>query len=109
MRNEWTLAEGVTYLNHGSFGPSPRVVQQAREQWSARLEADPMNFFVRELDDHLDAACASIGRFVGADADDLIPIENATVGMNIVIANTCLEPGDEVLLTDHEYGSVTRM
>ncbi|MEX2286893.1 MAG: aminotransferase class V-fold PLP-dependent enzyme [Planctomycetaceae bacterium] len=109
MRNEWSLSDGVTYLNHGSFGPSPKVVQQARNDWSARLESEPMNFFFREMEDHLDAAAAAVGKFVGADADDLVFVENATVGVNIVAANTRLQPGDEVLLTDQEYGSVQRI
>ena len=109
MRDEWSLADGVTYLNHGSFGPSPKVVQQARHDWSARLEANPMSFFFGEMYDHLDAAVSVLGKLVGADSDDLIFVENATVGMNIVAANTALEADDEVLLTDHEYGAVQRI
>ena len=28
-RDQWSLQEDVVYFNHGSFGPSPRSVQQA--------------------------------------------------------------------------------
>jgi isopenicillin-N epimerase len=109
LRDEWSLAEGVTYLNHGSFGPSPRVVQDARHAWSARLERQPMQFFVRDLECELDAAAARLGAFVGCAADDLIFVDNATAGMNIVAANIELHAGDEVLLSDHEYGAVVRI
>jgi isopenicillin-N epimerase len=108
-RDEWSLPDGVTYLNHGSFGPSPRCVQEARAAWSARLESQPMQFFVRDLENELDAAAARLGAFVGADGHDLVFVDNATAGMNIVAANVELGPGDEVLLSDHEYGAVIRI
>jgi isopenicillin-N epimerase len=38
--------------------------------------------------------------------DRLVLLDNATFAMNAVAASTPLEPGDEVLLTDHEYGAV---
>ncbi|HUG93157.1 MAG TPA: aminotransferase class V-fold PLP-dependent enzyme [Planctomycetaceae bacterium] len=105
----WTIPGDVTYLNHGSFGPSPRVVQDARSAWSARLERQPMQFFVRDMETELDAAAATLADLVGADADDLIFVDNATAGMNIVAASVDLRPGDEVLLSDHEYGAVVRI
>jgi len=109
LHQEWTLAEGVTYLNHGSFGPSPDCVQQERQRWLRELEAQPMQFFVRRLEDELDRAASAVGEFVGCRGDDLVFVPNATHGMNIVAASTPLEPGDEVLLTNHEYGAVRRL
>lgn len=108
-RHEWSLLDDVTYLNHGSFGPSPRVVQNAREEWSRRLESQPMDFYVRQMEDQLDTAGRRLGEFVGAEPRDLVFVDNATVGMNIVAASVRLNAGDEVLLTDHEYGAVTRI
>jgi isopenicillin-N epimerase len=43
---------------------------------------------------------------VGADADNLVYVTNVTLGLNIVARSLPLEPGDEVLTTDHEYGSL---
>ena len=108
-RGWWTIPDDVTYLNHGSFGPSPKVVQQARQQWSERLESQPMEFFVRRMEDHLDEASSRLGGFVGADPGDLVFVDNATTAVNIVAANVTLRPGDEVLLTDQEYGAVLRI
>jgi isopenicillin-N epimerase len=107
--DQWQLPEGVSYLNHGSFGPSPSCVQRERQRWLAELEAQPMAFFVRRLEEELDRAAESVGRLVGCRRDDLIFVPNATHGMNIVAANLALRPGDEVLLTNHEYGAVRRL
>jgi isopenicillin-N epimerase len=109
MRSAWSLPENVIYLNHGSFGPSPIVVQEASREWSARLECEPTDFFVRQMERHLNEAADRLGRFIGADGKDLIFVDNATFGINIVAANIALEPGNEVLITDHEYGAVLRI
>ena len=106
---DWPIRPGTVYLNHGSFGPTPAPVLAARERWSRELAAQPMDFFVRRLEDELDAAAEALGRFVGADAAGLIPAANATTGMNLVARNLPLAPGDEVLLTSHEYGAVRRL
>ena len=109
VRQEWELRPGVTYLNHGSFGPSPRSVISARERWSRRLESEPMDFLVREMEPALDAAADTLGRFLGTRGESLLFVPNATVAMNIVAASVRLRPGDEVLASNHEYGAVLRI
>jgi isopenicillin-N epimerase len=109
IEDAWDIPEGVTYLNHGSFGPAPRPVREAQARWTAELQRQPMEFFVRRLEGLLDEACAALGQFVGADARDLVLVDNATAGMNIVARSVELQPGDQVLLTDHEYGAVRRL
>ena len=108
-RKQWLLDDGVIYLNHGSFGPAPRSVLQVRQEWLERLERNPMDFYLRRFERQIDESLGVLGEFVGADGGDLIFVENATVAMNIVAANLELQPGDEVLLTDHEYGAVSRV
>ena len=108
-RTEWSIPEDVTYLNHGSFGPAPRVVQEAREEWSRRLERQPMDFYLKQMEPALDQAMDCLGRFVGADPRDMAFVDNATVAMNVVAENVGLKAGDEVLLNDHEYGAVFRI
>ncbi len=105
----WQLDDQVTYLNHGSFGPSPMCVQEARAEWTRQLERQPMEFFVRRMDDELQQASTVLGDFIGADPRDLVFVDNATFGMNVVVNTVELQPGDEVLLTDHEYGAVMRI
>jgi isopenicillin-N epimerase len=68
-----------------------------------------MDFFLRQLRPAFDAATESLARLIGADAGDLALIENATAAMNVVAGSITLSAGDEVLLTDHEYGAVRRI
>ena len=50
----WDIDPNTTYLNHGSFGPSPIEVRVVREEWSAKLERQPMRFFVQQMEDELE-------------------------------------------------------
>ena len=108
-QDEWHLRLGVTYLNHGSFGPSPRMVRDAYRHWAGELEAEPVDFFNRQMPPLLAEARRLLGRFVGTSADNIVFIENATAGMNAVAESVRLQPGDEVLTTDHDYGAVVRI
>ncbi len=99
----WTLDPGVTFLNHGSFGATPRAVLEAQDAWRARMEREPVAFFARDLEAALDEARAALGAFVGADPDDLAFITNATTGINIVARSLRLSHGDDVVLLDHAY------
>lgn len=108
-RSHWRLRPGTIYLNHGSFGPPPEPVKAARAKLQQRLDEQPMDFFVREFELAWHAARAKLVEFVRCDAEDLIFVENATAGMNVVASSLKLRADDEVLLTDHEYGAVLRI
>lgn len=101
----WDLDPDWVFLNHGSFGACPRVVLEEQREWRARFEAQPVRFVVRELEGALDAARERLGRFVGADPDDLVFVPNATTGVNWVLRGLDLAPGDEIVLTNHEYNA----
>lgn len=102
----WKLDPACTYLNHGSFGPSPLPVQEARAKWSERLERQPMKFYCQEMEQELDGATAVLAEFLKTQPDRVALVDNATVAMNVVAASVALKQGDEVILTDHEYGAV---
>jgi len=101
----WTLDPGVAFLNHGSFGATPRPVLEAQSEWRARMEREPVAFFARDLEPALDEARAGLGAFVGANPDDLAFVANATTAINIVARSLRLQPGDEVVVLDHAYGA----
>jgi isopenicillin-N epimerase len=104
--HHWSLDPRVDFLNHGSYGATPRVVLEAQHIWRLQLEQEPLRFMVEQLEPALDAARAAVGRFVGAAPDDLALIPNATTGVNTVLRSLRFEPGDELLTTDHEYNAV---
>lgn len=108
LRDLFLLDPDVIYLNHGSFGATPRPVFERYQYWQRELERQPTLFFSRRLEPLLDEARACLGRFLSAHPDSLAFVTNATFGLNAVIRSLNLAPGDEVLATDHEYGALDR-
>jgi isopenicillin-N epimerase len=102
----WLLDPDVDFLNHGSFGATPRPVLEAQATWREEMEREPVRFFVERSDLELAAARDALGAFVGADAADLAFVTNATGACNAVLRSLELAPGDELLTTDHAYNAV---
>jgi isopenicillin-N epimerase len=105
LKEYFLLDPNVVFLNHGSYGAAPRAVFEACQNWQLRLERQPVLFLGREFNSLMYEARQSLGEYLNADADDLVYIPNATHGVNIVAHSLNLQPGDEVLTTDHEYGA----
>ena len=109
FRSLYLLNPDVIFLNHGSFGATPRPVFEAYQAWQRRLEWQPVRFLGTELAGHLAEARAALGNYLRADAADLAYIPNATFGVNVVARSLRLAVGDEVLASDHEYGACDRV
>lgn len=105
FRSHWTLDPAVTFLNHGSFGACPRVVLERQRELREQMEREPVRFFVREAPAMLADVRAALGEFAGADPEGLALVRNATEGANAVLRSLPLDPGDELLVTDHEYNA----
>lgn len=106
LKDQFLLDPSVTFLNHGSFGACPKPVFETYQRIQRELEWQPVEFLGRKSDAMLADARAALGKFLNADADDLIFVPNATQGLNTVIRSLKLEPGDEILTTNHEYGAL---
>ncbi len=108
-RDEWPIRPDTVYLNHGSFGPTPRRVRECQRMWQQELASQPMDFFVRKYEPAWLAARCRLADFVGTRPENLVFVENSTAAMNAVANSFPLGKHDEVLLTDHEYGAVVRI
>ena len=117
MRSHWTLDPDLVFLNHGSFGATPRVVQEAQAAARAALERDPIRYLApeRELEPKLDVVRARAAALLGAPATDIAFVRNATDGVNAVLRSLPSDPdapfsiveGDSILVTSHGYNACT--
>ena len=100
--------EGVTYLNHGSFGACPKIIFEDYQKWQIQLETQPVRFLTDRLYDALRNSRESLSTFLGCRHDEILFFQNPTTAISNIIYNLNLKPGDEVLMTDHEYGALVR-
>ena len=106
LREYFLIDRDVIFFNHGSFGACPRPVFESYQYWQLQLERNPVNYFARRAPRLLEDARAALGQYLHTSIDNLVYVVNATFGTNVILRSLQLQPGDEVLTTDHEYGAV---
>ena len=89
----WTLDPAVTFLNHGSFGATPRVVLEAQSAWRARFEARPIERLDRRRAELLAETKHVVGDFVGAKPEDFGFVTNGTGGIKAVVRSLRVRGG----------------
>jgi len=105
LKELFFLDPEIVFLNHGSFGACPRPVFEVYQEWQRRLELQPVQFLGVDLDNYLNQARLELGYYINCPAKDVVYIPNATHGVNIVVGSLELNPGDEILTTNQEYGA----
>ncbi len=95
----------LCFLNHGSFGSTPHSVIEAQHRIRRQMEAEPIRFFVEDLEPLLDASRLRMAAFVGCPANDFAFVPNATTGVNTVVNSLRFASGDEILTSSHEYNA----
>ena len=108
LKQYFLLDPTVTFLNHGSFGATPKPVYREYQRWQREMEKQPVEFLGRRITQLLADSRAELGKYLGTHGNDLIYTQNVTVSLNIVARSLELGVGDEVLTTNHEYGAVDR-
>ena len=108
MGDMFLLDPEITFLNHGSFGACPKPVFKVYQDWQRKLEKQPVQFMTEILYDGLKHSRESLSEFVGCHEDEIIYFPNPTTAVTNVIYNLNLNPGDEILMSNHEYGALVR-
>lgn len=108
LKQEFLLDPDVIFLNHGSFGATPRPVFERYQMWQRELEKQPVEFLGRKASPLLSTARASLAEYLGTRCDNLVFVTNVTEAINITARSLALAEGDEVLTSDMEYGAIDR-
>jgi len=102
------LDPNIIFLNHGSFGATPKPVFEEYQRWQRELEREPVEFLGRRHDELMYNSRKTLGEYLGTDAQNLVYVQNVTIALNIVARSLDLGSDDEVLTTNHEYGAMDR-
>lgn len=109
IQKHFLLDPSIVFLNHGSFGATPKPVFREYQRWQAELEKQPVEFLGRRITALMAESRSILANYVGTHADNLVYTQNATIALNIIARSLDLKTGDEVLATAHEYGAIDRM
>ena len=106
LASQFLLKDDIVFLNHGSFGACPRPVFEEYQRWQRELESDPVDFIGRRTQDLMLESKQELAAYLNAPVEQMVFVPNATYGINVVARSLDLQPGDEILTTNHEYGAV---
>lgn len=105
LKDLFLLDSDITFLNHGSFGATPRPVFEVYQEWQRKFEYQPVRFVTNELMEQLKQSRTTLANYLHTYPDKLVYITNATEAVNLVARSLHLTSGDEILTSDHEYGA----
>lgn len=102
VREQFPALRNRIYLNTATYGQLPARSSQGAIEHFARRDraacADFLSWF-----DELEPLRANIGRLIGASADDIAFISNASQALGLVMGGIEWQEGDEILTLEHEF------
>ena len=110
FRALFLLRGDIAFLNHGSFGACPKAVFDRYQRWQRELVHQPVEMLAqsRSFDTRMREAREALAGYLGVHRDSIVYHDNSTTALNQVARSLPLQPGDEIVGTDHEYGAVEK-
>jgi selenocysteine lyase/cysteine desulfurase len=96
VKEQFPIIKDKIWMNNGTMGPSPYVVQEAmfKKEEIANATGDYGGY---------DNVRAKLAKLLGCKDDEISLTQNVTNGINIIAQGMKLNQGDEVILTTHEH------
>lgn len=104
IRRLTPVTNDYAYFQTSGFSPKLEPVLDEVDQWMRFQNRGPaLPDVYATVIGHFEEARGKVAQALGADADEIVLGENATVGINIVANGIDWQPGDNVILTNHEH------
>jgi selenocysteine lyase/cysteine desulfurase len=104
IQQAFTLDRTIINLNNGGVCPSPRVVLDAQIRMLQFSNQAPVYHMWRILEPEIEGVRTQLARTFGCDREEMAITRNASEALENVQLGIDLEPGDEILTTDQDYG-----
>jgi len=104
IQQAFTLDRTIINLNNGYTCPSPRVVHEALKRYLDMSNQAPIHYMWNLLEPNIETVRRKLAAEVGCDAEELAITRNASEALQICQLGLDLQPGDEVVTTNQDYG-----
>jgi len=105
VKSQFHLTEGLRYFNNASLGPSAIKIQQETERFRNLLDGFPSKYMWGGWANEKETVRKKVADFFAVTNEEIALIHNTTEGMNLIARSFDLQPGDEVILGNHEHAS----
>jgi isopenicillin-N epimerase len=104
IQQAFTLDRTIINLNNGYTCPSPRVVHEALKRYLDISNQAPIHYMWNLLEPNIETVRRKLAAEVGCDMEELAITRNASEALQICQLGIDLQPGDEVVTTNQDYG-----
>lgn len=107
-KDEYSLDKQIKYLNHGSIGTIPKIVQQAHREYLSLCESNPWFYmWSGEWEKPIESVRQKTAEFLNADSDEISFPHNTTEVYNLLALRLPLGPDDEVLFSNLNHAGAS--
>src|SRR5690349_716903 len=108
LRQEFPNLARHIHLNAATFGPLARCAAQAMTSWihNESVEGRPGMAAYIAMAHAYDDARAAAARLLNVTREEIALTEGTSEGMSIICNGLYWQPGDELIITDHEHISL---
>ncbi len=103
IQNAFTLDRSLINLNNGNSCPSPTVVHEAYKRYLDYSNQAPV-YHRGLIERNIEVVRRRLAAEFGCDAEEMAITRNSSESLQIAQNGLDLEPGDEVLTTEQDYG-----
>lgn len=107
IRSLFDMAPELKYFNHASLGTSPGPVRNATAEFMETFERFPSKYMWGGWEQEKELVREKIAQLYGVSAEEIAINHNTSEGMNLIARSFEFQPGDEIILGDHEHASGT--
>ena len=105
MKQEFLLDPNIIYLNHGSYGATPRGLLQHQRDWQDQMEREPVQFMSFPLPQELQKSRQAAATFLKVTTKTISCVTNATYGVHTILSQR-IRPKKKIVCTNHRYQAV---
>jgi selenocysteine lyase/cysteine desulfurase len=103
IQNSFMLDRTIINLNNGNSCPSPTVVHEAYKRYLDSSNQAPV-YHRGLIERNIEVARRRLAAEFGCDTEEMAITRNSSESLQIAQNGLDLEPGDEVLTTEQDYG-----
>ncbi|WP_350290209.1 aminotransferase class V-fold PLP-dependent enzyme [uncultured Croceitalea sp.] len=107
VKSQFNIAEGLSYFNNGSLGASSTKIQQETQGFRNLLDGFPSKYMWGGWADEKESVREKVADLFAVSSEEIALVHNTTESMNLIARSFDLQPGDEVILGNHEHASGT--
>lgn len=107
-KDDYSLDKQIKYLNHGSIGTIPKIVQQAHREYLSLCESNPWFYmWSGEWEEPIENVRQKTAEFLNADATEISFPHNTTEVYNLLALGLPLGSNDEVLFSNLNHAGAS--